>query len=134
MQLTTILTLLTPFLALTTANPIALPPGISPQANQTPSSKPVLELITKGDACFMKMHAFDVCKGKMARVDKKRKCHELKANKLYSGKACGKGQTGESRTWQVNTDTRYGNGIKLEFDDGGSRVDCNIKPKGPMAC
>ncbi|KAL9625132.1 MAG: hypothetical protein Q9204_007825, partial [Flavoplaca sp. TL-2023a] len=121
MQLTTILTLLTPLLALTTANPIALPPGISPQAKQTQSSEPVLELITKGDACFMKMHAFDVCKGKMARVDKKRKCHELKPNKLYSGKACGKDRKGGIRTWKVNTDTRSGNGIKLEFDAGGSK-------------
>ena len=82
----------------------------------------------------MKMHAFDVCKGKMARVDKKRKCHELKPNKLYSGKACGKDPKAGSRTWEVNTNTRYGNGIKLSFDSAGSKVVCNIKPKGPMAC
>ncbi|KAL8889722.1 MAG: hypothetical protein Q9215_003019 [Flavoplaca cf. flavocitrina] len=68
------------------------------------------------------MHAFDVCKGKMARVDKKRKCHELKPNKLYSGKACGKDRRAGVRTWEVNTNTRYGNGIKISFDSGGSKV------------
>ena len=46
----------------------------------------------------------------------------------------GRGRNGMSQTWEVNTNNRYGDGIALEFEAGGSRVNCNLRPKGPMGC
>ncbi|KAL8669684.1 MAG: hypothetical protein Q9168_005741 [Polycauliona sp. 1 TL-2023] len=122
MQLITLLSSLSVFLTLTVANPVALPPGISPQAKPEKGIT-VFELKPIDNSCHLKIHGYG-CK-RMALVAKNKKCYELPSEKLYQGKTCGKGK------WKVDTH----NPIGISFDSGkGTRVSCNLYAKGGMSC
>ncbi|KAL8989753.1 MAG: hypothetical protein Q9169_008291 [Polycauliona sp. 2 TL-2023] len=75
MQLITLVSALSILLTLTAAKPIAHAPGISHQA-ETTKQKPVFELLTTNDSCFLQIHGLDCHEMAEIELDKRPEMRE----------------------------------------------------------